>query len=395
MTPEQVAGIVLDMLDNDVMPGIGVIEIPVLGNLDLSSIDRALSSVHSLLGNGLLGFLAGGDAQVLIDNRDQLKYNGHVVQRSDGNLQVVYQLLQFLGNDKVSSVLAKAPGGLLTDKGINIGGLNGLVGGLVDLSSINDILTNIPGFLGALVYDMLIYGSYGYDKDSEELGGKLPAEADTLDEILNVAITGLLTKPQNYEWVPTGSVDSEGNPISEKKWDMESKILNLTEEEVAALDLNIANNSIFSILDKALPIAYKTFGTVVLNHDVKKIFMEAMGANFVRVTDAKEIATIKADSDYVDVEKDGVDTSSVKNYFCNAQMWKVGNDWYFRDYVTTEIGTDATTGEPITEKQHRYFKAETYNVDELFEVFNCWVVGVENTKGSVLKEFAFGGAVFI
>ena len=358
LTADQVAFIILEMLDNDVMPGLGKMDLSILGSLDLTSVDAALTSVHDLLGGFLLGLLAGGDAQTLINKRDELKYEGHVVQRSDGDLQVVYQLLQFLGNSDVAGVLAKAPGGILTDKGINIGGLNGLVAGFVDLSSINNILTNIPGFLSAMVFDMLLYGSKGYDKDSEELGGKLPAEADTLDEIVDVAVYGLLTKPQSYYYDENGV----------KQWDDDSYIL--PAGKITAEQTKLSTNSVFSILDTALPIAYETFGTVVLNHDIKKIFMEAMGVDFVEVTDSKEIATIKADSDYIDVEKEGVDTSSVKNYFCNAQMWEVDGTWYFRDYVTRETGEYDKDGNPITAKVHRYQRAEIFGVDELYSAFN-------------------------
>ncbi|MBQ4104607.1 MAG: hypothetical protein IJC90_09130 [Clostridia bacterium] len=363
-TPEQVAGIVLDMLDNDLLAGMDTIDLSIIGKLRLNKVDYIFEDICSLrggfvwaIGSGLLGDVGKLNFNALKKGDWDEPY-----QRSDGNLTLLYQLLQFIADN--AGTLSKVAYGIGTDNGLSLG----LIGSFLSLGDIEDILADLPGFLTRMVYDMLIYGSYGYDKDAEELGNKLPTEADTLDEIVNVAIKGLLTKPQKYDWVPTGSVDAEGNPVSEKKWDEDSFILNASKLEGKNLDLS--QNSFFTLLDTILPVAYETFGTVVLNHDVKKIFMEAMGANFVRVTDAKEIATIKADSDYVDVEKDGVDTSSVKNYFCNAQMWKVGNDWYFRDYVTTEIGTDATTGEPITEKQHRYFKAETYNVDELFEVFN-------------------------
>lgn len=363
LTPEQVAKTILDMLDRDVMPGLGVIEIPVLGNLDLTSIDRALSSVHSLLGKGILGFLAGGDAQVLIDNRGYLN-----VQRSGGDLNVFYALLGFLGNDKVAGVLGKLPWGILTSDGINIGGLNGLVGGLVDLGDINDIVTNLSGFVTNMVFDMLLYGSYDYPSDAETLG-TLPAKADTLDEIVNEALLGFLTKPQDYEWVPTGQVDAEGNSIDKKDWDESSYILDAS--KLNGVDLSLANNSLFTILDKALPIAYESFGTVVLNHDVKKIFMEAMGVDFVKVTDQAELAKIKADPDYIDVDEASADkVALVKNYLCNAQMWEVDGVWYFRDYVSTPTGEVDEEGNPITKKQHRFQRAEAYNVDELYNIFN-------------------------
>ncbi|MBE6748786.1 MAG: hypothetical protein E7557_06105 [Ruminococcaceae bacterium] len=378
LTHEQVAEVILDLLDNDIMPGLGVIEIPVLGNLNLSSIDSAFSSIVNLLGNWLLGLLAGGDAQTLIDNRTKLCVNGNKndpYSRADGDLEVVYALLDFVGCDAVSSVLKKAPKGILTSDGINIGGLNGLVGGLVDLGSINDILTDIPGFLGKTVFDMLLYGSYPYQTWDTETQG-LPAEANTLDAIVNTALKNFLTVPQDYDNIPVldasghKQYDAEGNLITTRVWDMDSVVINKSREAtINSLDLTIGNNSIFGLVDKLLQFAYEDFGTVVLNHDVKKIFMEAMEVDFVEVTDAEEIKKIKADADYIDVEKDGVDVSSVKNFFCNAQMWEVDGVWYFRDYVRHEVGVDAD-GDPVVEPYHRYQRAEAYNANDLYYIFN-------------------------
>ncbi len=370
LTPEQVAGIVLDMLDNDILAGMDTVDLSIIGELRLNSVDHIFADVCSLrggfvwsIGSGLLGDLGDFNFNALKDSDWDDPW-----QRSDGNLKMLYQVIQLLGDN--ASLLSKVAYGIGTDNGISLG----LVGSFLSLGDIEDILADLPGFLTRMVYDMLIYGSYGYDKDAEELGNTLPTEVNTLDKMVNVAIKNLLTKPQKYDWVPTGQTDAEGNPITKKVWDEESYILNASALEGKNLDLS--QNSFFSLLDTVLPVAYETFGTVVLNHDVKKIFMEAMGVDFVRITDAAEIAKIKTTSatnainKYIDVEDESADTSSVKNYFCNAQMWKVGDTWYFRDYVTTEIGTDATTGEPITEKQHRYFKAQNYNTDDLYEVFN-------------------------
>ena len=383
LTPEQVATVILDSLDRDVMPGLGVVideDVVVMKiKLDFSSIDSAISDIVSLLNNGLLSTVAGGDAQTLIDNRTRLCYNGDKntpYKRSHGDLQVVYALLDFLGNDQVASALSKAVYGVLTSDGVNIGGLNSLVGGLVDLGEINGILTNISGFATEMVYDLLIHGSYGYDKSVDELkeaGQGIPAEVNTLDKLINVAVTNLLTKPQKYTYNEAGA----------KVWDMDSVIL--SEAKLQGKDLSIKNNSIFSIVDQCLQVAYEDFGTVALNHDLKKIFMEAMGVDFVvldpnDVKDAKEIATIKADADYIDVENNDSRSAQVKNYFCNAQMWEVNGTWYFRDYVTRPVldangniqyTTDKDGNQVVIEAlQHRFQRAEAYNASDLYALFN-------------------------
>ncbi len=375
LTPEQVAETIFDMLDAEVMPGLGTIEIPVLGDLDLTSIDNAFSSIVDLLGNGTLGFLAGGDAQDLIDERTRLCVNGdknNPYSRADGDLECAYALLDFIGNDAVAEVLSHATGGLLVDGGVDIGGLTDLVSGLVDLDEINAILQNLDSYLVGMLYDMLLYGSYPYPDDLEALGGTVPSEVNTLDKLLDTTVYNFLTVPQEYTWVDTGADDAEGNAIMEKVWDEDSIIVDSS--KLAGLELGLASNSVFSLIDKLIQIAYEDFGTVVINHDLKKVFMEAMDVEFVEVTDAAELAKIKADPDYIDVDT-AADVSSVKNFLCNAQMWKVGDTWYFRDYVTRDVVINGEVqkdpdGNTIREKQHRFQKAVTYNVSDLYKVFN-------------------------
>ncbi len=423
LTPEQVAYTILQVLDEDVMPGLGTIPIPVLGDLNLSSIDNAFSSIVDLLGNALLG-LAGGDAAKIIDHKGDLCSDGKkkAYKRADGELECVYALLQFIGNDEVATALSHAPYGILTDNGISGGGLVDLIGGAIDLSDINDILMNLDTFATEMVYDMLIHGSYNAsytnnDKsypsmdELKEAGQGLPAEVNTLDKMLNVAIMTFLTKPQNYEYVPVEGqyeTDANGNfvtdengnkiPVTKKVWDESSYLLK--EEQLAGKDLTLKNNSIFSILDQCLQTAYTTFGKQVLNHDLKKIFMEAMGVDFVEVEKgSQEYNKIIADPDYIDVEKaekeiaengsTSIDIGSVKNYLVNAQMWEVDGVWYFRDYVTRPIldangnlqyTTDDEGNQVVVEGlQHRYQRAEAYNVNDLYHLFKWDYKLTDNT----------------
>jgi len=113
--------------------------------------DTALSDVVSLLGNGLLSTVAGGDAQTLIDHRTDLCVNGNKndpYQRSDGDLEVVYALLNFLGNEEIANVVSKAVYGVLTSDGVNIGGLNGIVAEFVPLGEMRttNLQSNISSF---------------------------------------------------------------------------------------------------------------------------------------------------------------------------------------------------------------------------------------------------------
>ena len=355
----------------------------VVVKINLTSVDNAIATLGSF--NGIKG-IAGGDIANL--DLDAVRKDNQT-RAKRGDMNIIYDVLEFLYDN--ADVLSKAAYGIGTKNGIDLGWLIDLIG--LDLGDIGTLLEDIPGFLTKTVFDMLIYGSYGYDMDSEDLaaaGKALPAEADTLDEIVNTAVTNLLTKPQKYNFVPTGEVDEEGNPITEKVWDESSYIL--TADKIAGKDLTLTNNSIFSILDSVLQIAYEDFGTVAVNHDVKKLFMEAMGVDFVEldlVEDAAEINKIKNDADYIDVEKAGVDVSDVKNYFCNAQMWEVDGVWYFRDYVTRPVldangnlqyTTDDEGNQVVVEGlQHRYQRAEAYDANDLYGIFNWDYVFTDDT----------------
>ena len=404
LTPEQVANTVLDVLDRDVMPGLGTINIPVLGDLNLTSVDNALSSVYGLLDNFIIKAAAVSikDVKALTNNRSKLD-----VSRSDGDLECVYALLNFVGCDEVSQVVSEIVYGIGTDDGISLGGiLNSALGGTFE--DINKIVTNLDGFLAEMVYDMLIHGSYNAaytnnDKsypsvdDLKAAGQALPAEADTLDEIINTAVMTFLTKPQKYEYVPVEGqyetdangnfvTDEDGNkiPVTKKVWDEDSYLLKA--EQLAGKDLTLTNNSIFTILDQCLQTAYTTFGKQVLNHDLKKIFMEAMGVDFVTLDktdkeDLAEINKIKADPAFVNVEDGNPDNAGdVRNYLVNAQMWKVDGVWYFRDYVTRPIldangnlqyTTDDEGNQVVVEGlQHRYQRAEAYDANDLYGIFN-------------------------
>ena len=377
LTPEQVANIILDSLDRDVMPGLGVIDedLAVIKiQLDLTSVDTALRDIYNLL-NGKLPGIAGGDVQTIANEKGRLQVNGHTVQRSDGDLKVLYCLLDFLMNDTTAGILSKAPYGLLQSGGIEAGGLVDTVQVFYDIKGlvqpVNDILMDIDGLVAGLVYDLLLYGSYGNDLDAEGLkaaGKSVP----TPDATIATAITTLLTKPQKYTYNADGT----------KAWDMDSVILSA--DKLEGKDLSLKNNSILSIVDQCLQTAYTSFGKQVLNHDLKKIFMEAMGVDFVTLDakkDADEIAKIKADPAFVNVE-DGNPTNAgdVKNYFVNAQMWKVDNVWYFRDYVTRPVldangNMQYTTDDEgnqvvVTALQHRYQRAEAYNANDLYGIFN-------------------------
>lgn len=403
LTAEQVADIVLDMVD-DMLKDIDLSDInditSVLGiNLDFSSIDKAAETIYGLrdiIKNGKLGIELGGDLNSLNVNA----FNG--LKRANGDISVVVGVLKFLAdNFDGGANIQKAVYGVGEDSKPNQFGVGGILWsgklkiiGIINVNlgfsvegilkdpdllgmgwSVNNILADLQGFVKYLVYDMVMYGSYPYSSDgvNKEYNEVSSQFTDvTLDGMVDIILKNFLTTPQDYEYVPTGEVDAEGNPVSKKVWDESSYILSAS--KYAALgDLSLANNSLLGFVDKILQIAYEDFGVPFLNNDLKRNFMRAMGADFITLddtADAKEIANAKADPDYIDVTKASADkVALVKNYFCNAQMWNVDGTWYYRGFKTVETGEVDAEGNMKTVEKDVFQRVDINSVDSLFRLF--------------------------
>ena len=397
LTAEQVAGIINDILD-EVLAGVNL-NIPAVG-LVIKDVD---STLDTIAGISTLADIAGQDvAKLKVDACKGVK-------RSGGDLKVLKALLQFLadnvgGGANLQKVLIGGIGEKSTDSQLGVGGIlwNGKALGIslgfslkeiVDGNEIikgtgytlNGLLKDIPGFLKYELFEMLLKGSFAYTKDKVVDGVTYPngdnktyQESGTsslsLDAFANTAVYNLLTTPQSYKYEGEG----EG---AYKVWDANS----IVSKSFAALDpteakalVNVNTNSLLGILDNVINIAYDEFGPTVLNNDAKKLLMQATGVDFIKLDNEKDaslIATIKAAPDYVDVAT-ASDVSSVKNYLCNAQMWKVGGVWYFRDNVNV-VQRDAdgnalldADGNEIVAKEDRFFKANVSGANEFYDIVN-------------------------
>ena len=125
LSPEQVADLALDLVDNDLLAGIEPIDLSILGELRLNSIDNIIADISDLtggfvwtIGKGLLGDI-GDMSFSAIKNKS----------RSGGDLNMVNSLLQFLADN--AGIVSKIAYGLGTDDGISLG----LVGSFLDLTS--------------------------------------------------------------------------------------------------------------------------------------------------------------------------------------------------------------------------------------------------------------------
>ncbi len=380
LTAEQVADLALDLVDNDLLAGMETIDLSILGELRLNSINNILTDITSLrdsvawsIGSGLLGDLGSLDFDPLLQSGSYGLFSSHTAyQRSHGDINVIMALLELIGNDNNSNIISKIAYGLGTSNGISLG----LIGNFLDLGDIGDLLGDIPLLLKSLVYDLLIYGSYGYDQDFEEMGNTLPESVDTLDEMLMQAIGGLLVNPQQYDY--------ENNV---KVWDMDSLVM----PTVAAYGLDTVKdffningssqdwdgdgvndqNNFFQILDKLAPFAIYDLGVGALNNNLKKALLEAVEVEFNEIDVAVLPDDIAADFE-VDAE-DGKE--SYVTYIAYDRIAQVGEDFY---YTTLETETVMVDGKPsvdedgneITERVRKYFKANTATANDFYSLID-------------------------
>ncbi len=123
LSAEQVADLALDLVDNDLLAGMETIDLSIVGELRLDSLDHIAADIDELtsgfvwsIGKGLLGDL--GDM-----NFDAIAGK----QRASGDINFINSLLQFLADN--ASIVSKAAYGIGSDNGISLG----LVGNFLDL----------------------------------------------------------------------------------------------------------------------------------------------------------------------------------------------------------------------------------------------------------------------
>ena len=358
LTAEQVADLALDLVDNDLLADMDTIDLSIVGSLRLNSIDNICADITKLtngfvwsIGKGLLGDLGDLDFSP-VKNKS----------RSQGDVQMIMNVLTLVGNDTNSNILSKIAYGLGTSNGISLG----LVGNFLDLGSVGDMLGDIPLLLKSMLYDLLIYGSYGYEKDYEELGA-LPADVDTLDEMVAQTIGGLLVNPQDYTWEGEGAA-------AKKVWNEKSLVMpTLAAKGMAEVKsmTNIYNNSIFSLLDKIAPYAIYDLGVGALNNNLKKALLEAVEVDFNEI----DVAVLPADI-AADFEVDAVDgEESYVTYIAYDKIAQDGETFY---YTTMETETVMVDGEPVldedgneeTQKVRKFFKANTASANDFYNLID-------------------------
>ena len=350
----------LDLVDNDLLADMEAIDLSILGELRLNSIDNICADISDLtggfvwsIGKGLLGDLGDMDFSPIKDK-----------SRSQGDFQMLLNVLALVGNDNNSNILSKAAYGMSGGNGIDLG----LIASFMDLDDLlgaggEEMLQDLPKLLKSLVYDMVIYGSYGYDKDFEELGNTLPAAVDTLDEMVAQAIGGLLVYPQDYDYVD-----------GVKVWNEDSVLMPTLAAkgfaEVSAMT-KITENSIFGLLDKIAPYALYDLGVNALNNNLKKELLEAVEVEFNEIDVATLPALVAAD-----FEVDAADgEESYVNYIAYDRIYQDGDVFYYttlKNEVVMEGGEPVLDeeGNEVSERIRKYYKANTGSANDFYDLID-------------------------
>lgn len=370
LTAEQVADLVIDMLDEDVIYSINKgkeLDLSILGSIRTDTAEHLLQDLYGFKTKlTLFGWLIGdvGDLDIsCLKDIDTSKAGGH--------MDLLEKFIELLGNNTNAEILSKAVYGIETKNGLDLGIISSFIDES-DLREINQYLEDIPGMLKGLVYDELIRGSYNaaYTNSSypslEDLDGALPENLDTFDEQLNRVVYALLTQPQDYKWV------DNGDGTSTKVWDADSIVFPSIAEKYSESELKGAlstdSHSIFQILDTIAPFAINDLGIAALNNNLKKQLMEAVDVDFNEIKASEVPAEVKK----------VFDAEEYVTYISYDCMEK-GNDgaWYYTTLKTTDVIDPATgeakvddNGKKVTEKTRKYYKANALEANEFYDLIN-------------------------
>ena len=363
LTPTQVATIVVDLVDDMLLgANIKTMDLSILGQLRMDSVDHIIADVSSLrgsaawtFGNGLLGDLKNLKFKALTAAGDGKSY-GSPIQRSHGDLQVLYHVLNLVcGQDDATNpnIIAKALWGLGTSNGLSLG----LINNFVDFTDINKTITDIPGMLKELVFDGIIYGSYGYDKKYAD-GGSAQVAGKDIADIANLAVRNLLTNPQKYER------DADGNKV----WDMNSVIVPGIGDYIDMNNIDVETASVFSLLDMAAQCAIDLLGVPALNNNLKKQLLEAVEVEFYEIDEAElpaaTAAKFAAEKDYV----------TYISYDC---LNYENNTWYYTTLKNRTVVDangdpviDEETGKEQVERKRIYYKGNVAEANDFYSAVN-------------------------
>lgn len=229
LTSVQKASLILDDLDDMLEKEDIFLDIPVIGTIDLTSVDAALDSIYSITGNWLFGSLTVGDLVVLENNRSAIAS----VRRASADktdLDVIASLVDYLA--ECAPTLLE-----MFDDGFNWGIVHGFLP-----PEFRMIIDDFNGWLDELIWDLL-----------HPVNGEAMPENPTLDYFVQFLcdnqLAGKRPDEMGFEGVMPG------------------------------FEVNIESDSAYSVIEEGIYEALNAFIVPVLNSSLKTVIREAVEAN--------------------------------------------------------------------------------------------------------------------
>ena len=179
-----------------------------IATIDYSSVDALLASIDELK-NSVVGTLVGNnpDGNSLINRIGLDSWDEGMSRDGTDHTKIVAEIVELLYANR------GAVEWILDEGEINLGALQTIIGGFVDLDSvlapINAYLADVPSLLKGLIYPLL----ERKDDDMAQINALAnPGKDDTLDNTLTTFVQNLFTKPQS---TTTVKADAEGNLTSD------------------------------------------------------------------------------------------------------------------------------------------------------------------------------------
>ena len=229
LTSAQKASLILDDLDDMLEKEDILLDIPVVGTIDLTSIDAALDSIYDITGNWLFGSLTVGDLVVLEDYRSNI---ASVRRTTAGktDLDVIASLVNYLSNCAPTLL------GMFEDD-FNWGIVHGFLP-----PEFRMIIDDFNGWLDELIWDLI-----------HPVNDETMPDNPTLDYFVQFLcdnqLAGNRTEIMGFEGVMEG------------------------------FEVNIESDSAYSIIEEGIYEALNAFIIPVLNGDLKTVIREAVESN--------------------------------------------------------------------------------------------------------------------
>ena len=397
--------------------------------LDLRSLDALFDSFYGLRNytnylGGLLGELGDLDFSALQHDNFQVANAGQAQQAFE-------YLLEFVQDN------ATAIGNIIKDGEIDLG----LINNFVDLSAVSDILGDLPGMIGGLIYglgDRQLPNGIGddpkYPSDAlwDDLGTK-----PTLDSMVSKIIINLLAAPKNVTniteksqnkiasnpadygidasyiheevledgtknyfvyatWVPetadakgywSYTVDSQKDGEDKEyitHWDESSSLLKGVSADRFTAALDLTGKDLYTMVEGMLAWAYDAFAGHNLDGQLRATLMQFCGAVNVGESDETIQAQLKAimDSYKLKEEEARFDKKVLRDAFKNS-LGLAGN-YNFMYIALNEDGTVDTTADINDKPDNLYYVVEW---DSNYEYYHVDFTDVGNFFGLLDWEY--------